>query len=99
MLAVSKNTLTSTLKHKVGAGTENAVSQLKKVFERLGLSTQQLVILCGAHYIGRWGRETTTDADIFDKQYGDLSKRFSNAYFKQVSNFYKHPACKTMLQR
>ncbi|DBA87510.1 hypothetical protein WJX77_008717 [Trebouxia sp. C0004] len=65
-------------------GSPNAVTQLKKVFERLGLSTQQFVVLLGAHYIGRWGRETTTDPDLFDKHYRDLSKRFSNAYFKDL---------------
>jgi len=68
--------------HIVNAGSPNAVTHLKKVFERLGLSTQQFVVLLGAHYIGRWGRETTTDPDLFDKHYRDLSKRFSNAYFK-----------------
>lgn len=64
------------------AGSPTAVTQLKKVFERLGLSTQQLVALCGAHYVGRWGRETSTDPEIFDKHYRDLNKRFSNAYFR-----------------
>ena len=64
------------------AGSPTAVTQLKKVFERLGLSIQQLVALCGAHYVGRWGRETSTDPEIFDKHYRDLNKRFSNAYFR-----------------
>ena len=67
---------------RTDAGTATAVTQLKKVFDRLGLSTQQLVVLLGAHYVGRWGRETSTDPDLFDKHYRDLSKRFSNAYFK-----------------
>lgn len=67
------------------AGDDSAVKTLKRVFERLGLSTQQLVALCGAHYIARWGRETSTDPELFDKHYRDLNKRFSNAYFRQVS--------------
>ena len=68
--------------HLVSPGSKDDVQQLKKVFERLGLSTQQLVVLCGAHYIGRWGQESSTDSTIFDKQHRDLDKRFSNAYFK-----------------
>lgn len=66
------------------AGDANAVANLKKIFDRMGLSTQQLVALCGAHYIARWGRESSTDPKIFDKHYRDLNKRFSNAYFRQV---------------
>lgn len=50
----------------------------------MGLSTQQLVVLCGAHYIARWGRESSTDPELFDKHYRDLKKRFSNMYFRQA---------------
>lgn len=65
-------------------GDESGVTNLKRAFERLGLSTQQLVALCGAHYIARWGRETSTDPELFDKHYRDLNKRFSNAYFRDL---------------
>ena len=66
------------------AGDANAVANLKTIFNRMGLSTQQLVALFGAHYIARWGRESSTDPELFDKHYRDLSKRFSNAYFRQA---------------
>ena len=46
------------------------------------MTAQQLIVLCGAHYVGRWGQETSTDPELLDTHYRDLTKRFSNAYFK-----------------
>jgi L-ascorbate peroxidase len=68
----------------LGTGASQSIADLKKCFSRMGMSTQQMVALMGAHYVGRWWQADAQGPPFLDLLYRDPKQRFSNAYFKDL---------------